>query len=217
MEDFITGIIAWLLIITIITIAYRLIKYKSLSEFPFGKVILWSLIIPCIALVRETISYLTRPSQQQIQQIQQAYDQEYDQELEIISNLTTKNIFMNNTSTYNEKEIKKIKSSTIYDNDFKLYWRAYFIYFLEDLDSSLITKTKHLGQRRNEVESKMLGKFVTLNDLEILNKIQNSFVYEHKVIIQNKIYTDKEYIDMLISWQLYKNEEKNYGLKIFKE
>ena len=33
MEDFITGIIAWFVIIAIITMVYRLIKYKSLSDF----------------------------------------------------------------------------------------------------------------------------------------------------------------------------------------
>ncbi|MFZ2895482.1 MAG: hypothetical protein WA008_06085 [Saprospiraceae bacterium] len=217
MEDFITGIIGWFVIITIVTTAYRLIKYKSLSNFPMGKIILWSIILPCIALIPMTISYLTRPSQQELQQAKIVNQQKYDQELDTISRLLTKNIFINNSPYYDKTEIMRIKNSSLYDDNFKLYWRAYFIYFLEDLDSSRIEKTKVLGRKRNEVEAQMLGKIITQNDLDIINKLQNDFVYSHKVLIQNKYYSDKEYIDSLISWHFYHNDDKDYGLKIFKD
>jgi len=224
MEDFITGIIAWFIIITIITIIYKLIRYKTIANFPIGKVVLWAFILPCIALIPKTISYLTKPTQQELQQASKlrlrTYElrqQKYEQELDTISRLMTKNIFLNNSSFYNKNEIMRIKSSRLNDNNFKIYWRAYLFYFWADLDSSLLEKTKILGQKRNEVESKMLGTIITQGDLDIINKIQYDFVYNHKVIIQNEYYTDKQYIDSLISWHFYKNDDKDYGLKIFKE
>lgn len=217
MEDFITGIIGWFVIISLGTIIYRYIKYKSLSQFPIGKVIMWSIILPCIALLPRTISYFTRPSQQQLQQAAVVSQQKFEQDLAKVSRLMTQNIFLNNSSHYDKNDIEGIKNSSLYDNNFKLYWRAYFIYYLEDLDSSIIEKNKVLGRKRNEIESKMLGNFITQEDLDKINKIQNDFVYDHRVFIKKKYYSDKEYIDSLISWHFYHNDEKDYGLKIFKE
>jgi len=217
MEDFITGIIAWFVIIAIITMVYRLIKYKSLSDFPIGKVMLWALIIACLAIVPKVISHLIRPSKQEIQQTMLIEQHKFDNELDTISRLMTNNIFLNNSPNYEQSDLKRIKNSQLYNDNFKLYWRAYFIYFLEDLDSSLIEKTKYLGRKRNEVESMMLGRHITQSDLDIINKIQNDFVYDHKVHINGKYYTDREYLDSIISWHFYNNDDKDYGLRILKD
>ena len=192
---------------------YRALKVE-LHKRQIVKTYAWTYgIIGLIA----AISLFTNSSPQEKQQATLIKQQTSEQELDTVSRLVTRNIFLNNSSYYNKEELARIKTSQIYDNNFQLFWRAYFIYFLEDLDSTLITKTKYIGQKRNEIESKMLGNIVTQDDLDVLNKIQNDIAYNHKVTIQNKTYTDKEYIDSLISWHFYKNAEKDYGLKIFKE
>lgn len=211
-----------LLVALAIIIGFCFLIYKLFGRKPFKENIFYNIIIIVISYVLlQGVIYLlkiaTTPSEREVAQKALENKQKFEVELNEISKLTTKNIFLNNTSIYDKSEIQKIKGSSLYGNNFQLYWRAYFIYFLEDLDSSLITKTKHIGQKRNEVESKMLGNIITQDDLDILNKIQNDFVYNHKVSIQNKIYTDKEYIDSLISWHFYKNDSIDYGLKIFKE
>ena len=215
MEIFIFGVIGWFVLIGIITTIYRLIKFKSLHNYPIGKVVLWSLILSCLATIPRTISYLTRPSLAELLKEETLNQEKFNKELETVSMLMTKNIFLNNSPNYDINDIARIKKSPLYNSNFKLYWRAYFIYFHEDLDSSLIEKTKIFGQKRNEVESKMLGKLITQNDLDKINKIHNDIVYEHKVFIRNKYYTDKEYIDNIIRWHFYYNDEKEYGLKIF--
>lgn len=84
MEDFITGIIAWFVIIAIITMVFRLVKYNSLSDFPIGKVVLWALIIACLAIVPKVISYLIRPSKQEIQQTRLIEQNKFYNELDTI-------------------------------------------------------------------------------------------------------------------------------------
>ena len=178
---------------------------------------LWALIIACLAIVPKVISHLIRPSKQEIQQTMLIEQHKFDNELDTISRLMTNNIFLNNSPNYEQSDLKRIKNSQLYNDNFKLYWRAYFIYFLEDLDSSLIEKTKYLGRKRNEVESMMLGRHITQSDLDIINKIQNDFVYDHKVHINGKYYTDREYLDSIISWHFYNNDDKDYGLRILKD
>jgi hypothetical protein len=217
----ITEIISLFIAIAIF-IGFCFLIYTFFGKKPFKDNIVYNIIIMIVSysLLKGVIYFYkiaTTPSQEELAQKAIDKKQIFEKELKSISELTTKNLFLNNTSTYDKNEIQKIKTSTLYDNNFKLYWRSYFIYFLEDLDSSLITKSKYFGQKRNSIESKMLDNIVTQDDLDIINKIHNDFVYEHKVIIQNKIYTDKEYIDSLISWHLYKNNDKDYGLNIFKE
>lgn len=213
--------VSLLIALPIFAMFYFLI-YKFFGIKPFKEHILSNI---AIIIVVKSILYVLilcifiaiQPSQQKIQKKKVIRQQKYQQELDTVSKLIIKNIFINNSPHYDENEVLRIKNSFLYDNNFKLHWDAYFIYFLEDLDSSIIQKTKFLGHNRNDVESEMLGKAVTQEGLNKINKLQNDFVSDHKVFIRNRYYSDKEYIDSLIKWHFYHNGDNDYGLKIFKE
>ena len=207
-----------IVVVILVITGFCILIYKVLGRKPFKENIAFNITVIviayiCLSVLVSGINYFTTPTQHH--NITENIENVTSSHLSDVSGFLTTQIILNNNPNYNKEIVASNHKSPLVTNEFKLYWRAYFLYFIEDLDSTIITKTKHLGERRNEVESAMLGKYITQASLDEFDKFENDFTYKNEVTINGIKYPSKELIDSLLSWHFYNYDDKDYGLKVF--